>query len=187
MPTTLHLDSTTGVITIIPEDSTLPPVVITNVDIDNYRETLSSSSPLYCYKSTSYDPLEMSPAEGRYSRGGCLYTIASVSAAQAEVSDWAYRNLYSVDTSNPIYALNFSRLADDFGIRDLVTQHVSAGGWEPTQQFAEYFTSTIGISAIIVPSTKSSDDCVNFYADSRLPDGFLKLCSQAISSTTPAS
>lgn len=187
MPTKLDLDSTIGVITITPEDSTLSPVVITNVDIDKYRETLISSPPLYCYKSTSYDPLEMSPAEGRYSKGGCLYTIASVSAAQAEVSDWGYRNLYSVNTSNPIYALNFTRLADDFGIRDLVTQHVSAGGWEPTQQFANYFTNTLGVSAIIVPSTKSSDDCVNFYADSRLPDGFLKLCFPAVSFTTPAS
>ena len=182
MPTKLDLDTTNGIITITPEDATCPPIVITDVDIDQYRETLDTVPQLFCYKSTEYDPLEMSPVDGRYSKGGCLYTITSLSAAQAEVDDWEYRNLYSVGSPHPIYLLNFTRLADDFGIRNMVTQHVSAGGWEPTQQFANYFTHHLGVSAIIVPSIKSSDNCINFYADDRLPDDFLTLCSPPISS-----
>lgn len=181
MPAKLDMDIKKGVITITPDDHSISPTCITNVAIDRYREKIDNIPPLYCYKSTKYDPLEMSPADGRYSKGGCLYTTESVSAAQLEVGDWCFRNLYTVSTPHPVYALNFTKLADDFGIRDLVTQAMSSGGWEPTQQFADYFTETIGLTALIVPSTKSSDNCFNFYADVRLPDGFLKLCSPPLS------
>ena len=185
MPAKLDMDKAKGVITITPEDNTIAPTIITKVDIDSYLEVLATVPKLYCYKSTKYDPVEMSPVDGRYSKGGCLYTTESVSAAQAEVGDWQFRNLYSVSAPGPIYALNFTRLADDFDIRDLVTQEVSAGGWEPTQEFADYFTGTLGLTALIVPSTKAADNCFNFYADNRLPDDFLTLCSSPISTLPP--
>ena len=187
MPAKLDMDPAKGVIKIIPEDESIAPTILTNVDIDSYREELETVPKLYCFKSINYDPLELSPVEGRYSKGGCLYTTESVSAAQAEVDDWAFRNLYSVTASDPIYALNFTKLADDYGIRSLVMQELSAGGWEPTQKFADYFTRTLGFTALIVPSTKAEANCYNFYADNRLPEDFLKLCSPPISAlpTTP--
>ena len=174
MPAKVDLDPSKGVITITPNGSSAP-IVIENVSIDRYRKILYAPHSFFCYKDPRFDPHTFSCAAGRYSLSGkgCLYTAESIAAAQKEVSNFSDRDLFQVSTTDPIFYLDFVEMAKDFGITDLMTLHLSAGGWEPTQQIADYFTSQIGLTAINVPSTKVDGGCMNFYADDRMPPGFL--------------
>ena len=100
--------------------------------------------------------------------------------AQAEISAHSSRSLYQV-SSFPIYYFDLDQLATDRGFKDVLVQPLSAGGWTPTQNFANLFTDQLGLSALRVPSSKGSECCMVFYADDRLPDGFFTRISDPAS------
>ena len=151
-------------------------------DTQSYFKTIDTPIDLFAYKESIYNPCTFSYHEGRYniSGSGCAYTAESVRLAQAEISAHSSRSLYQV-SSFPIYYFDLDQLATDRGFKDVLVQPLSAGGWTPTQNFANLFTDQLGLSALRVPSSKGSECCMVFYADDRLPDGFFTRISDPAS------
>ena len=140
----------------------------------NYFKVLSGSFDLFAYKSPEHSPCSFSLSAGRYNYDyqGCSYTAESMRLAQLEVPSFELKILYRVNTPI-IYYLDLFELARDYNFTDTITQHVSAGGWEPTQKLQSFFTNHLGLTALRVPSSKNPHEaCIDFYASSNLPDGF---------------
>jgi hypothetical protein len=171
--TVIDVNLSSGEIIITPQNSNKNVVTLNSKILKSYIKTLNPPSNLFTYKNSHFDPCTFSLSAGRYNYEyqGCSYTSESIRLAQAEIENYNERKLYKV-SADVVYYLDLVSLANDYNFTNTLTQHVSAGGWIPTQQLALPFTSHYGLTAIRVPSSKSDGACIDFYADIRLPNNF---------------